>query len=280
MLRSILLASDGVTPDDVALDCACDIAIRHGAVLDFVMAPDRGDIDGGEAHGIGGGTIAEHRDQVLTARLNAYLDEERAELMARLSSAGITPNIRELTGDPAEALAAASEAADLLVLSHAKLAVRAKDAIETGFVLPIDRVLQQVVRPVLLVGEEPIGKGPVAVAYDGSVGAQRALHAGLLSGLFEDRPVVVLSVGYGVAAADAMASPAATLARRHRHDVTIEALEGHGEASDEILQALEVIQPGLFVSGCFGEKGLLDWIVGGTTDQLLPHVRMPWLVQR
>ncbi|HEX2524685.1 MAG TPA: universal stress protein [Geminicoccus sp.] len=279
MLRSILLASDCVTPDEVALACACEIALRHGAQLDVVMAPDRSDIDGGEAHGIGGGSIAEHRDEILTARLNGRLQAERSELVARLGAAGIEPSVRELMGDSVDAVASASEAADLLVMSRARLRTRAKDDIETGFVLPIEQILRRVARPVLLVGEEPIGPGPVAVAYDGSEAVQRALQAGLLSGLFEGRQIVILSVGYGVAAADAMASPAAVLSRRHGYEVRIHALEGHGEASDEIMQALDEIQPGLFVSGCFGEKGLLDWIVGGTTEQLLPKVRMPWLTQ-
>jgi hypothetical protein len=280
MLRSILIALDTVTPDGAALFCACDLADRFGASLRVAVCPDRGDIEGGEAHGIGGGAFAEHRDTVLTQRLEERLQAELSGLAERLSQAGIPPDIVEFKGEPADALAKASECADLLILPHGRPRTRARDDIDTGFALRVDEILRRVARPILLVADSTIGPGPVVVAYDGSDSAQRALHAGLLSGIFGERELIVLTVGYGQAAAAAMAGPAAALAASHGHRVRIEAVAGQGEAAGTIAKALPGLSPGLFVSGCFSEQGPLEWLFGSTTEHLLPAIEVPWLVQR
>lgn len=280
MLRSILIALDTVTPDGAALFCACDLAGQFGAGLRVAICPDRGDIEGGEAHGIGAGAIAEHRDTVLTQRLEERLQAERSGLAERLSQAGIAPDIAELEGEPAEVLARASEWADLLVLPHGRPRTKARDDIDAGFALPVDQILHRIARPVLLVADSTIGPGPVVVAYDGSESAQRVLQTGLLSGIFGEREVIVLSVGYGRRTADVMAAPAAALAAGHGHRVRVEALSAQGEAAGEIARVLPTLSPGLFVSGCFGEQGLLEWLFGGTTEHLLPAIEVPWLVQR
>ncbi|WP_157505715.1 universal stress protein [Geminicoccus roseus] len=280
MLRSILIALDSVTPDGAALFSACDLAEQFGARLRVAMCPDRRDIRGGEAHGIGGASLAEHRDTVLTQRLEERLQAERSGLADRLSQAGIAPEIVEYQGAPADVLQAASEMVDLVVLPHGRPQTKARDDIDTGFALPVEDVLHRIVRPVLLVADSTIGPGPVVVAYDGSESAQRVLQTGLWSGLFGQREVIILSFGYGVAAAEAMAAPAATLVAAHGHKVRVEAVAAQGEAAGEIAAILPSLEPGLFVSGCFGAQGVLEWLFGGTTEHLLPAIDVPWLVQR
>ena len=280
MLRSIVIGLDAVTPEGAALFCACDLAGEYAAKLHVVICPDRSDIEGGEAHGIGSGGMAVHRDTVLTERLDERLRKERAELVARLSNSGTPIEIVEHAGRPAEILSAESQAADLLVLPHGRPRTRAEDDIDTGFALPIDDILHQVVRPILLVADSTIGPGPVVVAYDGSASAQRVLQSGLLLGLFGERDVVVLSVGYGKEAAAQMAAPAAALVAHHGLRVQVEAVAARGEAADEIVRLVPGFSPGLFVSGCFGGQGVLEWLLGGTTEHLLPAIDVPWLVQR
>jgi nucleotide-binding universal stress UspA family protein len=280
MLRSILIALDGVTPDAAALFCAGELAGAQNAALRVVICPNRGDFEGGEAHGIGGSSFAEHRDTVLTQRLQERLQAERSGLVELLTQSGIVPDVVETSGDPASVVAAASESADLVVLPHGRPRARAQDDTDTGFALPVPEILQELVRPALLVADSAIGEGPVVVAYDGSPSAQRALHTGLLSGMFGQREVVVLSVGYGASTAEAMAAPAAELVRHHGHAVQVKALAGQGDTARAILRQLEDLQPALFVSGSFGGQGLLEWLFGGTTEHLLPAVQVPWLVQR
>ncbi|WP_159709641.1 universal stress protein [Geminicoccus flavidas] len=280
MLRSILIALDGVTPDAAALFCAGELAGAQNAALRVVICPNRGDFEGGEAHGIGGSSFAQRRDTVLTQRLQERLQAERSGLVELLTQSGIVPEIIEAVGDPPGVVAAASECADLVVLPHGRPRARAEDDTDTGFVLPVPQILQELVRPALLVADSAIGEGPVVIAYDGSPGAQRALHTGLLSGMFGRREVVVLSVGYGLSAAESMAAPAAELIRHHGHAVRVEALSGQGGTAGAILSRLDGLAPALFVSGSFGGHGLLEWLFGGTTEHLLPAVQVPWLVQR
>lgn len=280
MLRSILIALDTVTPDGAALFCAAELAGEPGARLRVVICPSRGDFEGSEAHGIGGGASAEHRDTVLTQRLEERLRAERSDLAERLKQVGNSPEIVELRGAPEDVLALASEEADLLILPHARPNQPTRDDVETGYALPVDRILHRITRPVLLVADSTVGPGPVVIAYDGSPSAQRVLQTGILSGMFGQREVIVVSVGYGKSAAQAMAAPAAALLASHGYQVRIEALAAQGEAANEIAALLPDLAPGLFVSGCFGEQGLLEWVFGGTTERLLPAIEVPWLVQR
>ena len=279
MLRSIVIGLDAVTPDGAALFSACDLAGDFHAKLRVVICPDRSDIAGGEAHGIGSGQMAVHRDTVLTERLNERLQRERFELVRRLGQSGIPLEILEYAGKPLEVMAAESQRSDLVVLPHGRPETKARDDFDVGFALPVDAILQRIVRPALLVGQTTIGPGPVVIAYDGSPSAQRALHSGLLLGLFGARDAVVLSVGYSQDAAREMAAPAAALVAGHGHAVTIEAVAAQGEAAEQILRIVPEMAPGLFVSGCFGGQGLLEWLLGGTTEHLLPAIEAPWLVQ-
>lgn len=277
MLRSLLVALDGIADHAAAVDTALALARATGARLELRPVLDRARLEAREVVPLGGEAFRRRAVATRLAQLDARLTALEGELAARLRQEGIEGHLARLDGDAQRDLAFAAEAHDLLVLSNA-LRRRHEEAAETELALPLGALVPACARPMLLADARPLAPGAAVAAYDGSRGAARALHAALLLGLLDGREVHVVTVAAARAEALAHAEQAALLCARHGLAARAHALEGSGSFADELLAQIAALDPALVVMGAFGRRSWRERLFGAVTQHLVDRVEAPLLL--
>lgn len=275
MLRSLLLALDGIVDHAAALDSALALVEASGCRLHVRLVLDRARIEAPEAVPLGGEAFRAHAVETVTARLATRLDRLAAEVEASLRARGLEGHLARLEGDAAGELALEAEAHDLVLLSNALRRREAEELADLAFALPVAELVPRCVRPLLLADAVPLGPGPAVAAYDGSPGAARALHTALLLGLLAGRPVQVVTVAAEEEEARAHAGRAALLLARHGLEARALALAGRGGFADELVAQIAALEPALVVMGAFGRRSWRDLLFGSATRELLERVAPP-----
>ncbi len=156
----------------------------------------------------------------------------------------------EVAGQPADALAQAALFADLVVFPHGA----SEGALRPAFL----RLLTQSEKPVLLAGRSAPSAARIAIAWDGSLPAARALTASVAL-LEKAKTVELLAIGEptGIAAADAIDYLAL-------HGVEVQ-LRTQPRAPVPIGETLLAAAKGadLLVLGAYGHSRLVERIFGG-----------------
>jgi nucleotide-binding universal stress UspA family protein len=190
------------------------------------------------------------------------------------------PETRLIEDDPRYALLLQSRYADLVVLSQdseadPNLPVRVRG-------LP-EHVALRGARPVLVVPGDYQGEpipGTAVVAWDGGMQALRAITAALP--LLEHAATVKLAVINPDALSELHGEqPGADMALYlARHGARVEVVVERSRATTgEVLCALaRDCGAGLMVAGAFGHSRYREWMLGGTTRELLERARVPLLI--
>jgi len=269
-LAEILVPLSGAATDTAALDTAFAIAAPFGAhVTALFSAKDARDAvlaeDLHETVPVRGARIAGAREQ---ARLALTSAARKADAVLRTTAekcGTLSACYRETPGQPADVLAEAAMFADLVVF--------ASDAAEGALRQAFIRLLTESEKPVLLAGRAAPAPARIAIAWDGSLPAARALTASLAL-LEKTKDVDLLCVGEptGIAAADAIGYLAL-------HGVTAR-LRPLEQASVPIGVTLLAAakDADLLVLGAYGHNRLVERIFGGTTAHILAHAGMPLLL--
>ena len=122
----------------------------------------------------------------------------------------------------------------------------------------------------------------VAIAWNGSSEAVRALHAALP--LIKRAKQVLLLVGAQKESFSAVnLNPAFTPEDHlHQHDVQFrkQVFEAQGhDAGAKLLYAAEVAGADLLVMGAYGRTRFSEWVLGGATRHILQHASLPVLMR-
>jgi nucleotide-binding universal stress UspA family protein len=277
MLRSILVALDDTPGAGAARDLAIALARRCGAALTAAMVLDAPG-DEAEAVPIGGAAFLERRNAALVRRAEAEADAAFAGLAA---AAGDLPVATlRLAQAPEAALLGVAPRHDLLVLGRDSTLGR--EAAEDGLAPVISGLLRHGARPLLVVPPgPPAAEGPLLVAYDGSVPAQRAIASfaqlGLAPGLSCGAARVV-SVDADRHRAGALAGEAAALLAAHGLPVEPFGVEG-SRPIDIILAEAATLRPACLIAGAYEESALTHLLLGSGTRKLLREAPCPVFLQ-
>ena len=178
-------------------------------------------------------------------------------------------------GMPAEAMRHVGQWHDLIVLG-------AGNDTPWGSESSLAHVLMSTRRPCLIVPESRV-QWPrldrIAVAWDASPSALRALHAALPL-LVRANRIIVLS---GAKAAEEERLPMFDLDRYcERHDLRVEHVAfapAVGPTGGALLSAAMAQNVDLLVLGAFGHSRLREWALGGVSRHMLAHSPIPLLMQ-
>jgi nucleotide-binding universal stress UspA family protein len=276
MYKTIVVHIDGGARQESRLRAAALLAVKHGAHLvgsgaTGLSMMDYSLLTGGMTPPVIGDEFQNLRDGA-AAHLEAF--RQAAEHL------GVTaPETRLIEDDPRYALLLQSRYADLVVLSQDG---GEPDQFVRTRGLP-EHVALRGARPVLVVPGnyqgEPI-PGTAVAAWDGGNQALRAITAAL--------PLLALaaSVKLVVVNPDMLSElhgeqPGADMALwLARHGVQVEVMVEHTRATagDALCGVARAHGAGLMVAGAFGHSRYREWILGGTTRELLERAPVPLLI--
>jgi nucleotide-binding universal stress UspA family protein len=222
----------------------------------------------------GGAVIAEYAafldEQVTAARAAA------PAFTAWTSSLGVAhPSWQAVQGQPAATLRYIGNWHDLLVLGAARGDPWTEPGGIASIVLGCD--LPCLVVPQSTPAEELRG-ARMAVAWNGSVEAIRALHAAL--------PLLQLAGRVVVLMGEARPAPAVmpefqleVWCERHGLSVDYRAIEGDADGGAGILASAHAAGARLLVLGAYGRTRVSEWVLGGVTRYMLQHADIPLLLR-
>jgi nucleotide-binding universal stress UspA family protein len=193
---------------------------------------------------------------------------------ARCTEAGVPHEEVTGVGSPPEIFAREASARDLILLpvrSHFQFTAH-EETPDDGL---LKRVLKDTPRPIVVVPEATPPDGPVVIAYDGSLQAERALSAFEATGLAGVGPVHIVSIAADPSEANRRAQQARQFLGLHRVQATAHVLTSAAPAAPVILTEARRLGAGLLVMGAYGQPVLREFFLGSVTRSLLAECPVP-----
>lgn len=273
MLRTILLALDGSEDSQTALELALRWGRRFDARVIGCAVLDEPGIRVSEATLFAEGYYGSSDPSILSDARKRV--DEILDLFTRRSALdGVRGETLFDTGTPHEQIVAEAHRVDLVVMgrrTHFEFGWRAASD------STLDRVVHESPRPVVAVpaGADLEEKGPVIVAFDGSVHSSRALYAFEASGLARARVVHVVSIDRERAAAEQTAMRAVDFLRFHDVEAHSHPFDGAFPPVEAILGATIETSASLLVIGAYGQSQLREFLLGSSTRTVFTRSSVP-----
>jgi nucleotide-binding universal stress UspA family protein len=279
VLRSILVGLDTSEHVEVLSELGIRWARRFDAALVGLAIVDEPGIRAIEPLGPIGGTPGvkpvyyvgyENRMAEVRRRADGLL----ADFAARCDRAGVAHEEVAGVGAPPELIAREAGSCDLILLpqrSHFQFTAQ-EDAADDGL---LRRVLKDTPRPIVVVPEAPAPQGPIVLAYDGSLQAERALSAFEATGLGGAAKVHVVSVAADPAEATRRAEHARQFLALHGVSAMAHALTSAAPPAVVLLGEARRLGAGLLVMGAYGKPVLREFFLGSATRSLLADCPIP-----
>ena len=277
MLRDLLLPLTGTAGDPDALSFAIDLAAAHRAHL-TVAVP----LDLPLPLVTPWGLTPEAMMVEQFPRLREDAEARAASVRERLAREDVAWDVRVDEAryvDPARAMARNARYVDLCVVPAPRRGADDNDVAHAYF----SAALFESGRPVLVVPEG--AKAPkkferILVAWHPTREATRALHDALglvAAGAMLDVTVVDPVEGDGLHGEEPGADIAAHLVR-HACKVTVHRQQSAGQSvATRLLLHADHVKSQLLVAGGYGHSRMREWMLGGTTRDLLAGTRIPLL---
>lgn len=268
-LKSIVVVANGGESDADAIGAAGKLAARFGAHVSVTPAfPDpAADL---VYYGAALQTVGDASDRITDSERAA---QERLEALGRdiasQEKVAVTVDKRALL--PAAALAPAAILADLVLFAGA--------AVQANLGALFAETLLSTRAPVMLIKDAPIGAGPIAIAWDGSGQAARAVRAALPLLVAASGVLILRNVDDESAEAEASSSEKlrAYLTLHGATNIALREVRG-GRVADSLLAAARADKCELLVAGAYGRPRLFEMVLGGTTRALVQEAGAPNLL--
>lgn len=277
MAREILVCLEGSGSGGRAQSYAIALAKEQQAALVGMAIIDEPDIRAGTPTSIGGGAFKHERDETLLAEARQHASDWLAEFEGRCRQAGIVARTLSIVGRPVPSILAEMDQRDLVVVGR-----DANFRFETESEDPAtrDAVLHMARRPVLLIPEGAPSLGRiVAVAYDGSAAAKRAVTSFIGSGLGTGREVRVVTIDDNGERAWQIASSAVQELVAAGLDATpVNVVSPHSNA-DALLEAAHKAGASMMVMGAYARSRLAEFFGRSVTHALVEQSPIPLFLQ-
>lgn len=279
MIRSILIGLDTPAHVEALTELGLRWARRFGARLAGLAIIDEPGIRAIEPLGPVGGRPGvnpvyyvgyDNRMDEVHRRADALL----ADFAARCERAGLEHEEVAGVGAPSEVIAREAAACDLILLplrSHFRFTAQEEEP-DDGLLRP---VLRDTPRPIVVVPEGPAPDGPIVIAYDGSLQAERALSAFEATGLGGTARVHVVSVAADPAEANRRAESARHFLALHGVQAVTHAMTSAAPPAVVLLDQARGLGAGLLVMGAYGQPVLREFFLGSATRSLLAECTIP-----
>lgn len=265
-LKSIVVVASGDPSDAEVIDAAATLAARFGAQVSVTPAfPDpAADLI---YYGAALQTVEEAGKRIVASERVA---QERLDSLGRDAAArhGVTIVVERRSLMPAVALAPAAILADLVLF--------ASEAARTVLAPLFAETLLSTRAPVLLIKDKPFAGGRVAIAWDGSGQAARAMRAAMPLLQAASGVLVLRNVDDSSEEADA-SGPEQMRKHLMLHgvkDVALRDVRG-ARVAESLLAAARADDCEILVAGAYGRPRLFEMVLGGTSRALVHALGAP-----
>jgi len=274
--KSILVAASGETEDAHVLAAAARLAGGSGGRVKVVPAyplPAADLVYYGAALHKASSQFEAHEALKAAARESQARLETAARDVVRQNGVAVDIEVEGRALQPATALAQDAVLADLVLFGAA--AVRDSAAFGGLFA----EALLQLGAPIMLVKQDAELSGPVALAWDASPQASRAMRAALPL-LKAASGVLILHNDADDKAATAASEPERLRAYLALHGIADAAIRNlHGKnVADSLLDAARADACRILIAGAYGRPRLYELVLGGTTRALVNAAEGPHLM--
>lgn len=139
-----------------------------------------------------------------------------------------------------------------------------------------ETLIDQALRPVLVVPDEGNTEGPVLFAYDGSKSAERVAVPGAFLSALSGAPCAILTCHKDTATAERTQDSLVRYLSAYGLDAR--KITSHERASTAILETAKELRAGMIVMGAFGHSTIRELIFGSTTLDVLADAPCPVLM--
>ena len=275
VLRSALVALDGSAYSESATALAIQWARRSGTRLLGLGVLDAPSIDSPEPVPMGAGAYKKTRDEARLVDAHRRVLGFLADFKSRSAAAGVTAEVLEDIGDPAERIVREVQRCDLVVIGRqTHFRFETQDQPDTT----LAGILRGSPRPIVIVPRElQEGRG-VMVAYGGGREAARTLQIFQLLGLAGGEEIDVVSIHRDRAEAEAIVRLAGDFLAAHEAPHRLHPVASDGAPAEVLLDEIRRRRPRLLVMGAQGHHGLRDLFATSVTRAVLGSCPVPVFV--
>lgn len=282
MIKKILIPTDGSANSLAALKYGIYIARKLGASLagfhvidvNLMQGPLLTDISG--SVGVPDG-IFENIEKSLEEKADFILKD----FQQHCREAGVKSEIKKITGKISPAIIEEAQSADMILMARKGEHFHLKEGGLLGSVA--ESVTRNSGKPVLITPENFVEIESMALAYDGSDSASKALKLSLQLSRQNTWPLTVIIITPDSTKATALIAQVEDENQKDTHETPIadcETIILSGRESDEILRFIREGSVELMVMGAYGHNRLRELLLGSTTSQVVRKSSIPVLLIR
>ena len=279
MMNTILIPVDGSQNSATAIDYGIYIAPRLEASLTGLHVIDvyllQGPITTDISATVGMPPYDGFFDAIETS-LKEKADTILKKFTDRCAGAGLTCAGKKTIGKISDAIIEESKDADLILMARKGEHFHLKEGGLLGSVAK--DVIRNSGKPVLVTPERFLEIESMALAYDGSEPARKALNLSLAVSEKAKWPITAIIITSDSKKAADLSSQIEEAAQQGAADCEIIVLSG--KEQDEILKFIREGSVELIVMGAYGHNRLHELLVGSTTSHLLKNSPIPVLLIR
>tara|TARA_R110001592_G_scaffold184874_8_gene428706 strand:- start:701 stop:1531 length:831 start_codon:yes stop_codon:yes gene_type:complete len=208
----------------------------------------------------------------------SMLLEERGKnaldyLKKACEAAGVPCDVKQTSGVVSRTITEHSGLSDLIVMGRGG---EHSEWLEGLIGSTAEAVIRRSTLPVLITGQESLGKERILVAYDGSSHAKNALKTAVFFAEVWKTGLQIMVVGGD--SLDTAAEEASAYLKAHEIEDVILRLDG--DPSELIVETARSLNADLIVMGAYGHSKVRELVVGSTTSYVINHATCPVLLAR
>lgn len=265
-MKSILVALDRTESGDAAMALAVALAKARGATAAGAAILDTAYFTAPQAGAIGAAHYKAESDQALLRQARTRNEELHKTFLARCRAEGVPGTALTLEGEPAEALRQAAAAHDVIVMGRdCEFHGESGD----GLARTVTHLLKNGPRPLIVTAQGTRAPTRVAIAYDGSVPAARALQLFVLLGIAAGAEITVLSASEKSGDAARHAEQACAYLSLHGLAPKPQTLVSGADPAELVAVQVNAAGADMVVMGAYGHRGWREALLGSFTQRFL-----------
>ena len=284
MIKKILIPTDGSANSLTALEYGIYIARKLDAALIGLYVLDVNLIQGPMLTDISGSVGMPPYDgffDAIETSLNEKADCILKEFQERCKKSGINAEVKKTIGKISSIIIEEAQGADLILMAKKGEHFHLKEGGLLGSVA--EAVVRDSGKPVLVTPENFVEIESMALAYDGSDSATKALQLSLKLSEQNAWPLTVIIITSDSKKATALSAQVEEANQKDPDEPPIadcEIINLSGKEPDEIIKFIKEGSVELMVMGAYGHKRLRELFLGSTTSHVIRKSPIPVLLTR